>query len=123
MDDKSIMENLLNCTKGTCDLYMHGAIEASTPNVRQAFATALNFELGMQDELYREMQRKGWNGKGQYIELAQCISYQTNSGEMVNSEHNDIGNKAIAFVGTSGVQIGWLASQADMLAEDWRFVK
>lgn len=70
-----------------------------------------------------KVQRKGWNGKGQYIELAKCISYQTNSGEMVNSEHNDIGNKAIVFVGTSGVQMGWLASQADMLAEDWRFAE
>ena len=39
---------------------MHGAIESSTPNVRQAFTTALNFELGMQDEIYKEMQRKGW---------------------------------------------------------------
>ncbi|MGE9977359.1 Thoeris anti-defense Tad2 family protein [Coprococcus catus] len=28
----------------------------------------------------------------------------------------------MAFVGTSGVQLGWLASQADMLAEDWVFV-
>ena len=28
---------------------------------------------------------------------------------------------AIAFIGTSGVQMGWLASQADMLAEDWVF--
>lgn len=34
-----------------------------------------------------------------------------------------IGNKAVAFVGTSGVQMGWLASQADMLAEDWMFVE
>lgn len=33
------------------------------------------------------------------------------------------GNKAIAFVGTSGVQLGWLASQADMLAEDWKIVE
>ena len=24
---------------------------------------------------------------------------------------------------TSGVQMGWLASQADMLAEDWVFVE
>ena len=40
-------------------------------------------------------------------------------GEIVNCEHDAIGNKAIAFVGTSGVQMGWLASQADMLAEDW----
>ncbi|MDU3109535.1 MAG: DUF2829 domain-containing protein, partial [Clostridium sp.] len=32
-------------------------------------------------------------------------------------------NMAIAFVGTSGVQMGWLASQADMLAEDWVFAE
>ena len=29
----------------------------------------------------------------------------------------------LAFVGTSGVQIGWLASQADMLADDWRIAQ
>ncbi|MBQ1246394.1 MAG: DUF2829 domain-containing protein, partial [Clostridia bacterium] len=26
-------------------------------------------------------------------------------------------------VGTSGVQLGWLASQSDMLATDWRVVE
>ncbi|HIT30184.1 MAG TPA: spore coat protein [Candidatus Scatomorpha stercoravium] len=60
MDDRMIMENLLNTAKGVCDLYMHGAVEAVTPGVRQAFTTALNFELGIQDELFREMQRRGW---------------------------------------------------------------
>ena len=63
--------------------------------------------------------RKGWNGKNQYIQLATGISYKSATGEIVNCEHDAIGNKAIAFVGTSGVQMGWLASQADMLAEDW----
>lgn len=63
--------------------------------------------------------RKGWNGKKQYIELASNISYQNPDGYIVNCEHDAIGNQAIAFVGTSGVQMGWLASQADMLAEDW----
>lgn len=66
--------------------------------------------------------RKGWNGKSQYIELASNISYTFSDGEVVNCEHDAIGNKAIAFVGTSGVQMGWLASQADMLAEDWLIV-
>ena len=42
---------------------------------------------------------------------------------IVNCEHDAIGNKAVAFVGTSGVQMGWLASQADMLAEDWIFAE
>ena len=68
----------------------------------------------------KRLQRRGWNGKKQYIELATNISYKNPEGWIINAEHNAIGNKAIAFVGTSGVQLGWLASQADMLAEDWQ---
>ena len=68
-----------------------------------------------------KLKRKGWNGKEQYIQLATGISYKDASGDIINCEHDAIGNMAIAFVGTSGVQIGWLASQADMLAEDWVF--
>ena len=60
MDDKNIMENLLNCTKGACDLYMHGAIESPTPNVRVAFCSALNTGLTMQDGIYQQMTQKGW---------------------------------------------------------------
>lgn len=71
----------------------------------------------------KRVQRQGWNGKNQYIELATAISYKNVAGEVINCEHEAIGNKAIAFVGTSGVQMGWLASQADMLAEDWRITE
>ncbi|MEE0872543.1 MAG: Gp49 family protein [Ruminococcus sp.] len=67
--------------------------------------------------------RKGWNGKNQHIELATGIGYVNNKGEQINPSHEAIGNNAIAFVGTSGVQIGWLASQADMLADDWIVVE
>ena len=68
----------------------------------------------------KKIQREGWNGKNQYVELATCISYRNAAGELVNVNHDAIGNHALAFVGTSGVQLGWLASQADMLAEDWK---
>ncbi len=71
----------------------------------------------------KKAKRKGWNGKEQYIQLAQNISYQSMDGEVINCNHENIGNKAIAFVGTSGVQMGWLASQADMLADDWEIVE
>ena len=57
----------------------------------------------------RKVAREGWNGKKQYIQLATGISYKTADGEIVNCEHDAIGNMAIAFVGTSGVQMGWLA--------------
>ena len=70
----------------------------------------------------KKVARKGWNGKNQYVELASNISYKNANGEIINCEHNAIGNNALAFVGTSGVQMGWLASQADMLAEDWEIV-
>ena len=67
--------------------------------------------------------RVGWNGKNQYVELAERISYENAAHEVINAQHEAIGNKALAFVGTSGVQLGWLASQADMLADDWRIVE
>lgn len=60
MDDKNIMENLLNNSKAVCDLYMHGTIESSTPNVRQAFCTALNSEMSAQEETFKQMSQKGW---------------------------------------------------------------
>lgn len=70
-----------------------------------------------------KVKRQGWNGKNQHIELAKNISYVESGGNIVNCEHDAIGNMAIAFVGTSGVQMGWLASQSDMLAEDWVFAE
>ena len=84
----------------------------------------MNFGLAIEAaKMGKRIARKGWNGKNQYVELASCISYKNNSGEPVNVEHCNIGNKALAFVGTSGVQMGWLASQADMLADDWCIVE
>lgn len=71
----------------------------------------------------KKIQREGWNGKGQYVQLASAVSYVDPDGEIINADHSSIGNKALAFVGTSGVQIGWLASQADMLADDWKIVE
>ena len=70
----------------------------------------------------KRVSREGWNGKNQYIELATNISYKNAKGEIKNAEHLDIGNAAIAFVGTRGIQLGWLASQSDMLADDWQEV-
>ena len=60
MDDRCIMENLLLTTKGAIDLYMHGAVEASTANVRQAFSRAFDEALSMDDTIYQQMTAKGW---------------------------------------------------------------
>jgi len=60
MDDKCIMEGLLLDAKSVCDLYMHGAIESSTANIRQTFSTAFDDALSMGDVIYRQMTEKGW---------------------------------------------------------------
>lgn len=70
-----------------------------------------------------KLKRKGWNGKEQYIELASNVSFKSPKGDIYNVDHIDMGNQAIAFHGTSGIQLGWLASQSDMLSEDWTFVE
>ena len=85
--------------------------------------SGMSFGLAIEAaKMGKKIARSGWNGKNQYVELASCISYKNSAGEIVNVEHDAIGNKALAFVGTSGVQMGWLASQADMLADDWKIV-
>ena len=60
MDDRNLMENILLLEKGVCDLYMHGTIASSTQNVHQAFNSALNESLCMQDTIYSKMSAKGW---------------------------------------------------------------
>ncbi len=60
MDDKNLMENILLLEKGACDLYMHGTLESNTGNVHQTFNSALNDSLCMQDNIYKQMSKKGW---------------------------------------------------------------
>ena len=80
----------------------------------------LNFGLAIEAaKMGKKIARKGWNGKGQYVELGHDFQYDTyDSGGRV-AFHDDIGGKALVFVGTRGSQVGWLASQSDMLADDW----
>ena len=83
----------------------------------------LNFGLALEAcKMGKKIARAGWNGKNQYVELADCIGYVNAAGQIINLNHHAIGNKCLAFVGTSGAQMGWLASQADMLADDWHIV-
>ena len=70
------------------------------------------------------VKRKGWNGKNQYVELGHDFSYTAPGDIPVRPvQHLDIGSQALVFVGTRGRQVGWLASQSDMLADDWKIVE
>jgi len=59
------------------------------------------------------MQRQGWNGKGMHIYLEAGIEKGTNK----------IYEPVICmYTANQTIQPGWLASQADILAEDWNVV-
>lgn len=73
--------------------------------------------------------RKGWNGKEMYVFLATGVNFRT---EADLSEFNparteaycelnsvDVGDVLVLRTAQGTLQPGWLASQADMLAEDW----
>ena len=58
MNDRNVMENLLLLEKGACDLYMHGAIEASDERVFSSFSSALHQSLQLQNQIYTKMKEK-----------------------------------------------------------------
>ena len=75
----------------------------------------VDFPTAMNGVLYgcQKAKRRGWNGKDQYIERGEARYREMGGREYLS------GGEAIVFHGTSGVQVGWLASQGDMLANDW----
>ncbi len=58
--ERMACETILMETKGMADLYMHGTLESSTPNVRSAMNDGLREVLMMQQTVYDHMAKKGW---------------------------------------------------------------
>lgn len=87
--------------------------------------SGMNFGLAIEAaKIGKKIARAGWNGKDQYVELGHDFSYMAPGEIPVRPvQHLDIGSQALVFVGTRGRQVGWLASQADMLADDWMIVE
>lgn len=69
----------------------------------------------------RMVQREGWNGKGMHIYLEEGRHLPLDYGiEKGTSRKYD---PVICMFTAQGThQPGWLASQADILAEDWQII-
>ncbi len=94
---------------------------AYQPVTRMSFSAALEaLKAGAM------VAREGWNGKGMFLFLVKGSSFQTNRepwlslfGEGVPvSYHAHIDMKT-----ANGDFVPWLASQTDMLADDWTIVE
>lgn len=68
--------------------------------------------------------RKGWNGKDMYVFLAHEADFVTDA-DISAFDHLavEVGDMLVMKTAQDTFQPGWLASQADMLAEDWYIVK
>lgn len=67
--------------------------------------------------------RKGWNGKGQYVFLAYEADFVTDADiSAFDGKDVEVGDMLVLKTAQDTFQPGWLASQADMLAEDWYIV-
>ena len=72
----------------------------------------------------KKIARDGWNGKGMYLFLisgeanSESISNYYGNGEKVNTLPS-IGMSTIDSTGRIAFLNGWLASQTDLLSNDW----
>lgn len=79
--------------------------------------------------------RKGWNGKGMFIYLVGKskvkIEQLRNEAAVALDSTNERNRGKVITIGAhidmkaadGSIVVGWLASQSDMLAEDWEVVK
>lgn len=81
----------------------------------------------------RKVARAGWNGKGMWLSLS-CDGSREVAAENFWSPHNaefarQNGGKAVVQPcitmknAQDEIQMGWAATQSDMLAEDWEVVE
>lgn len=70
----------------------------------------------------RTVARKGWNGKGMFLYYVPANRYTaiTDAAKKIAGEDNKVEYGAyIAMKTAQGNVVPWLASQTDVLAEDW----
>lgn len=70
----------------------------------------------------RRCHRKGWNGKGMFLFLVQGSTFKVNRPPLLGiyEEGHEVNYHAHIDMKTAdNMVVPWLASQTDMLAEDW----
>ena len=67
--------------------------------------------------------RSGWNGKGQYVFLAHEADFVTDADLSAYDQLEvEVHDMLVLKTAQDTFQPGWLATQTDMLAEDWYVV-
>ena len=90
----------------------------------------MNFGKALEElKAGKKVARKGWNGKGMYLFLGEQVQFSTNADlseleeEGKSATFVKIHNSICMRTSDKSIVVGWLASQTDMLAEDWIVVE
>lgn len=75
-------------------------------------------------KLGERVARKGWNGKEMYVFLAHEPDFVTDADiSAFDQLEVEVGDMLVMKTAQNSFQPGWLASQTDMLADDWYIVE
>lgn len=68
------------------------------------------------------VRRSGWNGKGMHLYLEDQLRFTIKASKNTHGIDRQYEPCIVMFTAQQKHQPGWLASQADMLADDWEIV-
>jgi hypothetical protein len=73
----------------------------------------------------KKVARTGWNGKKMFLFLTKDIDFETDADLecVAHLEGNLTVNSIVMKTADDKFVVGWLASQTDMLGEDWQIVE
>ena len=85
----------------------------------------MNFGLAIEAaKMGKRIARKGWNGKGMYVFLVHGMDFHTNADlSELDDQDVEVLDCLVMRTATGAFCPGWLASQTDMLADDWYIVQ
>ena len=127
-DKPQMVEHATACDDGYKVIYPDGYASWSPKDVfEDAYrqTDAMNFGLAIEAMKKGErVARKGWNGKGMYVFLAYEADFVTDADiSAFDQLEVEVHDMLIMKTAQNTFQPGWLASQADMLADDWYIVE
>ena len=107
------LADLLHVALAQCEVPQKAAQENASLTFGQAIEALRKGEC---------VARAGWNGKGMWLGLVQGYEYNPDEGRATVYA---LGCQKLPWIGmktADGCFVPWLASQTDMLAEDWAVV-
>jgi arginine repressor len=73
----------------------------------------------------KKLQRKGWNGKGMYLSLVEIRNCKVDKSVLNDNDNNKM-IELLPWIGMKTADnhfVPWLASQTDVLSEDWEILE